>query len=360
MCKRPSPMNNVRYMIVTSLGLGCLLLAAATGTAAQDSEANPFVRPEANHPAARPLWGHRSGLQIGLSPSPGPRGLIRIYTPYLGQRYPRVVNFVSIEPAVDGQSGRGQSELEQSRWEPEKRGLTFWADNRRDANQPPEKLAPGILSPDESVLKLFIHTEPFANGAVPVIECQFHRDRPHEVMFRLHASAASASMARCTLSATMGNFGQLRQIHLADKTVHARDLWKDQDTLDQLGFLSWRSWDAQHLKRKEGLGFHVELSTDSPRPASETYASGTPYHWKYVGRPARHYWRTTSDTDPSVAVNGRRTYWMSDSPIPGGVAFENFELVIPYQDGQALWFGVVPDDQAPGTSSLEPRNSRTP
>ena len=44
----------------------------------------PLLRP-AEGKAAEPTWGIKRGIAIGLWPNPGPRGLIRVYTPYLGQ-----------------------------------------------------------------------------------------------------------------------------------------------------------------------------------------------------------------------------------------------------------------------------------
>src|SRR5262249_33750149 len=68
-----------------------------------------WLRPARNG-NAEPVWGIKDGIAIGLWPTSGPRGLIRIYAPYLGQRRPRMVNYISIEPVVKGV--RGQSELE--------------------------------------------------------------------------------------------------------------------------------------------------------------------------------------------------------------------------------------------------------
>jgi len=47
-----------------------------------------------------------------------------------------------------------------------------------------------------------------------------------------------------------------------------------------------------------------------------------------------------------VTDNGRFFYWASNSPIPGGIAYENFELVQPYADGTEVWFGVTPETPA--------------
>ena len=41
------------------------------------------------------------------------------------------------------------------------------------------------------------------------------------------------------------------------------------------------------------------------------------------------------------AVNARFMYWMSHNPVPGGLAFENFELVEDFKDGQMFIFGVT-------------------
>ena len=40
--------------------------------------------------------------------------------------------------------------------------------------------------------------------------------------------------------------------------------------------------------------------------------------------------------------SGRYTYWASKSPIPGGIAYENFELTEPFQSGQSYIFGITP------------------
>ena len=49
----------------------------------------------------------------------------------------------------------------------------------------------------------------------------------------------------------------------------------------------------------------------------------------------------TQRDDLHVAVNGRYTYWLSRQPIPGGVAFENFELREGFYDGQKFIFGIT-------------------
>lgn len=43
-------------------------------------------------------WGFANGIRIGIAPLGGPRGLIRIYTPYLEHDEFVVTNFIAFEP----------------------------------------------------------------------------------------------------------------------------------------------------------------------------------------------------------------------------------------------------------------------
>jgi hypothetical protein len=65
---------------------------------------------------AEPRWGFADGLQVGLHPLRGPRGLLRIYAPYLGHPRDRLLNFIAIEPIPQGATERGYSELETAPW----------------------------------------------------------------------------------------------------------------------------------------------------------------------------------------------------------------------------------------------------
>jgi hypothetical protein len=254
-----------------------------------------------------------------------------------------VVNFLSIEPAVEGQAHRGQSELEMSRDRPGERGLTFWASNGPEREVRSERPVTGELIDGGRALRLFIHTEPFRNGARPMIECRFHQDQRHEVELITHMTVESARLSSCTISATMGNYGLLRQLHLRNgRIISALDLWNDESP-GEWGFFTWRSWPADQLNRTPDGRRYVQLSTDVADPSAVEYDSDVKPHWRYVGQKAIHYWRTEADAEPRVAVNGRETYWLSQSRIPGGTAFENFELAIPFQPGRRLWFGVRPD-----------------
>ena len=327
--------------------------------------AHAFVWPGHGVPRDRPAWGHRDGLRIGVAPTPGPRGLIRVYTPYLDQPYPRVVNYLSIEPLVRGEEYRAQSELAASGVRPGRTGLHFEVrDHLRDDGHPDaaasgdstDAPAQGVVDGRAGTLRLFVHTETFPNGARPVIEIVFRREDRHEIELVLHAAPDSQPLARCTVSATMGNYGQLRRLHLRAGVAAAADLWPGSPQelpLDRLGFLPWRTWPADRLVREPDGRLAVAGATDAADPAGVRYDRAVPDHWRYRGRPATHHWRAEADARPELAVNGRVTYWRSAAAIPGGPALENFELRLPFRDGRRLWFAVRPVPAAgrpdPGT-----------
>jgi hypothetical protein len=57
------------------------------------------------------------------------------------------------------------------------------------------------------------------------------------------------------------------------------------------------------------------------------------------------YWRKPTDKrrpdNVKVRVNGRRLYWATHNPIPGGLAYENFDLLEPFYEGQTFQFGIT-------------------
>jgi len=268
------------------------------------------------------LWGIPGGLAVGLWPQPGPRGLLRIYTPYLGHPAGRMVNFISIEPIAHGR--RGQSELEVG-LASGKPGLTFTAHD---------------LKTTEQTLTLTITPEPFRNGAKPRLTLTLDKLRPHELALTVHADEGSAPLEACILSATMGNYMRLRQLRLKKETVVAKTLWPS-FTPDPLGFAPWRVFPADQLVR-QGDDVLLEATPSEPDPSKAEYAPTIPPHWRYQGKPAVQYWRTAYHPQLRAQVNGRDTYWGGHGAIPGGVSFENVEIQAPFQDGQTFVFGVRP------------------
>jgi hypothetical protein len=281
--------------------------------------------------AALPIWGNKEGLRLGLAPTPGPPGLLRVYAPYLGQAYPRVVNFIAVEPIVAGR--RGFSELES------------------------RAIVAGETKVEKKTLTVRFTVETLANGARPIIEAVFHAERPYEVTLRCLAAPGSAVMERCILTATMGNYGRLRRLFLKGRVVEAKALWP---TLapDRLGFEPHRSFPAHELVRR-GNELVLAAETDEAELLAATYAPNTFPGWFYEGKPARHIWRTKDVPGLVARVNARRTYWLSEAAIPGGLAFENIELDAPFVSGQEFTFAIEPQ-AAPDRPSRTPSAPQAP
>ena len=85
----------------------------------------------------------------------------------------------------------------------------------------------------------------------------------------------------------------------------------------------------------------VASTSNESQPEKAQYSPLVNPHWHYQGRLATQYWRAPVQKGLVARVNGRTTYWASNAPIPGGVAFENFELEAPFRPGQEFFFGVI-------------------
>ena len=277
---------------------------------------------------------------------PGPRGLLRIYAPYLGHPLGRMINFIAVEPVVIGEQRRGFSELERSQLDGV-RGKRFWSvDHPNDfLPRPPEHPARGVIARKGNVetLQVFIVVERFNSGAHPYLRLHFRSDRPHEVGIASFAQSDSKPMRSCVLTATMGNYARLRRLHLGDRVALSTDLWP---RFDGDGFAPAKRFPLDQLTRTpEGHAF-VAATTDESNPAKADYAPFTFKDWKYLGRRAVQYWRCEApQEDLYVRVNGRSKYWASKSPIPGGISFENFDMVAAMRNGQEFWFGVKPQEE---------------
>ncbi|MCK4570621.1 hypothetical protein KAT84_01600 [Candidatus Bipolaricaulota bacterium] len=131
-----------------------------------------------------PYGGHAEGLRVGLWPMTGPRGLLRIYAPYLGHADDRMINYIAIEPVIQGSMARGFSELEVSQLD-EVDGLRFWSANSPDDAIPraPTDPARGIIGYDGDVetLTVYVFIEPYRSSAKVVLSLTFRADRPYEV-----------------------------------------------------------------------------------------------------------------------------------------------------------------------------------
>jgi len=325
---------------------GGLAAAPASGLFGQGGA---WLRP---YSAAQPLiWGRRDGIVFGLACEggmPGPRGLIRvgIWNGVSGQA--ELINLIAVEPATFGygsrQSRMGFSELEKSGADgrPGKRFTT--ADPLGSLETLPARPWP------VERLSVRIEVEPFSvNGTHVFVAASVYSDRPREVAFSVHHHEDSAPIEELTLTATMGNYARLRYLWLKDRVVDSRRLYS--------GYTSTGFIDKENYPREEMLSYGdgdalVLATTNEADPASTTI-SDRPF-WTYRSAKLTQYWRVPAyhiQPDLRVKVNGRGYYYASAVLIPGGLAFENFEVRQRYVPGQVFAFGL---------SSQEPWDWRPP
>ena len=299
-------------------------------------------------PPAEPRWGFAAGLQMGLPPLRGPRGLLRLYAPYLGHTPDRLINFIAIEPVVAGETRRGYSELEHSSLD-DLPGKRLWsADTPTTEPLPEEVPAAGVLGTVDGVehLTVFVMCERFDNGAHVYVRVRFRADRPWEVALAAFRHPDSAPLDRCVLTATMGNFARLRLLHLSDEVRTPADLWPGFSGPE---FTEHARFGLDRVQRSERGEATAHAEPDEVDHSAASYADGTADHWRYWGGRARQSW-IAEDPHPEleVLVNARATYWASSSPIPGGASFENFELTEPFHDGREFRFRIEPLAPASG------------
>ncbi len=311
-----------------------------------------------------PVWGMRNGLVFSLWPygvenpgiGGGPRGLIRIGNEFRGQRY--LINFIAVEPVANGKMEF--SEISPSRVD-DKWGKLMWAgsDSSNPGKYYPVSITRGVIThpdpdrPEIEELVVWVFMEKFLNGAHPYLKLSMRSDRPEELGLTIFHHEDSAPMARCALTATMGNYSRLRLIYLKNRIVDSRQYFEG---FNDINFID-----------KPGFGVEEMLKTDEGAPIAiaapnESFASLSSWpqegmyqvrsFWRY--RPfykVTQYWRKGSeeyDASLHIRTNGRAKYWSgaSDNPddymdIPGGVSFENFELREKYYSGQTFYFGVT-------------------
>lgn len=293
---------------------------------------------------AQPIWGFANGIRIGIAPLDGPRGLIRIYTPYLGHDDFVVTNFIAFEPIDKERNSRGLSELEKSELD-NVHGKRFWSGNTPEAPSFPDKYYPasGVVANENGVetLTVYFFCETFENGADVYVRVKFTAGKPYEFELTEYATEESNELNRFILTATMGNKARLRTLHLANgKTKEADKLWP---TYKDSNFTAHNHTTlSEMIKDKDGGAWFI-ASPNEEDPTKATYAEDTHTHWKYSGKKATQYWYCPKpSSELEGVVNGRYTYWASKSPIPGGISYENFELTEPFRSGQSYIFGITP------------------
>lgn len=302
-----------------------------------------WIQPVQGKPAM-PVWGHANGIIVGLAPLPGPRGLIRIYTPYLEYEFAEVMNFIAFEPIPEGSGHRGFSELEMSSLDKDEWGKRFWSSDDATAVLPLNEQYParGIVEKidGEETLTLYVFSEPFDNGAKVYTRLRFFESRPYEFEISTNTYDGSVNLDYFITTATMGNKARLRTLFLKDGQKSSLELWPD---YKDIHFTSHACFSQKEMMRdKKGTVYFI-AAPDEKDYSKAVYAPGTHSHWKYTGKHATQYWITTNPHEElNGLVSGRFTYWASEAPIPGGVSIENFELKTPFKNGERFIFGISP------------------
>jgi hypothetical protein len=303
-----------------------------------------WLRPSKEWPA-QPTIGFRDGIQIALWPTRGPRGVIRVLAPYVcpGQDYP-VVNFIAIEPIVGGQ--RSYSEIEHSSLD-DRHGKRLWlSDELGQSSEPKVPWNPArgktrkiwVGGTRIETLSVVLNVEKLDNGAHPAILVTFRSDRPNEIGFKIYALPDSAPMESCVLSATMGNYSRARLLWLKDEVIDARKIWPKYKGDD---FVFTEDIPGERIRKDADGTLTVAITPSESDLAAAKMPSGG---WTFDGKVSTQYWRKypkTAKSDLRVRVNGRAKYYRTDVLIPGGVSYENFELIERFEPGIESWFGVT-------------------
>lgn len=320
-------------------------------------------------------WGIRDGIVFSLWPTRvgsnlegttgGPRGLIRVGYNFKDATY--LINYIAVEPIVDGDIEF--SEISPSRVDG-KVGKLMWADDDEEPGRySPMAITRGNIThpdpknPEVQELSLYVFMEKFLSGAHPYLRITLRNDRREEIGLQVFHQDGSVSMERCTLTATMGNYSRVRLLHLKDRVVDSRELYRG---YDDVHFVEKEGYPADQLLT-DGNGdliAIVEPSESFSKLAS--WPQESKYYdkrwWRY--RPffkVAQYWRKEADDyDPSlqVRVNGRDKYYSGSAidpsdyvDIPGGLSFENFEMREKYYPGQKFYFGIT--RQAPAEMDVD-------
>jgi hypothetical protein len=338
---------------------------------AQDSQ---WVRPlKAGDPL---VWGRRDGIVFGLlSPRgiKGPRGLIRVglFTP--GAKEPQLLNFIAVEPVIQGPGQRGDrmafSELEMSVLDPGQRGKRMWVHPEKDGKEDFSAGTLQTLHVGEATLERLsvrIDVEKFIqNGAHVHLVASIDSDHPSQLRLSTFAEQDSPPIEELALTATMGNYERLRLLWLKDRVVDSRELFSNYPWPAH-----WRLSSGDDFAEREnyplpemlrsGDGDAIVFCTASEPDPGKTPGNDSA-HWPYTLPKMTQYWLVPGhDVQPDlrVRVNARHTYWASTAPVLGGVAFENFEVRQRYVPGQTFIFGVTPQEPwlfYHGSSHLTPR-----
>jgi hypothetical protein len=335
-------------------GSSAAIAQSTVSTPPPNAFSSSWIQPAA--PGDPLIWGRKDGIVFGL-PSPGglrgPRGLIRVgvISPTTGK--PELLNYIAVEPVTLGPGSRSSrmafSELEPSRLDPGEHGKRLWVDlssydkvnlpTGTIQTFPSERNRPAIER-----LSVQIDVERFsANGAHVHVIASIDSDHPDELQLSVYQDNDSPAIEELALTATMGNFERLRRLWLHHCVVDSREVMGSYtgDAFDDPPNYPLRDM----LRTGDGDAI-VFATTNEETPSS--FPGTHNGSWHYPLPKLTQYWRIAAheiQPDLRVRVNGRRVYWASHDVVPGGIAYENFDVRQRYVPGQTYIFGVT--DKSP-------------
>jgi hypothetical protein len=296
------------------------------------------------------IWGRKDGVVFGLPSAGGlrgPRGLIRVGVISTKTGKPDLLNFIAVEPVVLGPGSRSSrmafSELEASQMDPGSRGKRLWVDPgapSSDSFRGELRTLPNRTAPIER-LSVQINVERFtANDAHVYVVASIDSDQPNELRLAVFQYDDSPPLEELTLTATMGNYERLRQLWLKDRIVNSHELY---EAYTGDAFVEHENYSLDEMLRTSNGDAITLCTSDEPTPSEVPIPDAESWRYRLATR-LTQYWKVpTHDIEPDLRVrmNGRRVYWASHHPVPGGVAFENFEVRQRYKPGQTFIFGVT-------------------
>jgi hypothetical protein len=317
------------------LGLGIFHLKPSSGSGKQPE----MIRP--SDPDGPMIYGFKGGIALALYPNAlnnwpdgGPRGLIRVGFEENGTL--ELLNYIAVEPVANGEYGF--SELENGG--DGKPGKRFWVGsgpNDGGIGRDGDHRGTVIDTPEGRALQFVIHVEDFANGTKPEVEVTLFQKYPDRVRFRTSLRPGSTRPQRLTLTATMGNKERCRNLWLDDKAVYAPALFAGEHGDD---FFERGLYPVSTLHKTAEGDVVAAITPDEFEPREAWPFPNDAWH--HAGSWRSTYWIKRAGafgSDLSCRVNGRAEYYKTTMPLPGGIAFENFEFREGYRHAQETWFG---------------------
>lgn len=276
------------------------------------------------------VWGIANGIAFGVQKNSKPPqmdnapggtwapGLIYVmFTDETGKTY--FFNYLGF--SILGKNGLDQSEAEK---------IVF---------------TPVSTKAEGDILTVVFETSNFDKNKIPLnVALKIDKNKPREIEISTsNPMQDSKPVIYIHVSATAGNLGRIRDLYLRDEVVNSKDLYAGEQPGNGC-FYAIKLFDLDRLKA-DSSGIIVYAGNDESGWVGEWGSDVAPYY----NKPKFYqYWRKYSGSykpDLIVTVNGRDHYFSgfinpcNGKEVSGGVAYENFDMLEKYYDGQKFWFG---------------------